>query len=436
MSRTTQPRIISTTLRLTIAAAAVILLAALTTSPAEAQTLTVLHAFTGGADGANPIGSGLTIDRTGNLYGGTSDGGLQGALCYQSGTCGTIFKLSRHGSAWILNTLYSFHGPDGATPDGPVAFGPDGALYGTTFYGGTGCFNGCGNVFRLQPPPTFCARVSCPWTQTVLHEFAGGTDGSQPAFGSPTFDPAGNLYGTTTGNGNETCGTIYELEHNANQWTFNLLWTFTGYADGCGSWSGVTLDSAGILNGTTNAGGANQDGTAFSLVPSGGTWSLIPLHQFENSTDGSQSFGNLSLNSAGDLLGSNRAYGPGTSGGVFELSPSDGGWNFSLLHSFSFNDQGGPQSPVLIDSAGNLYGTTVQGGRYGWGTVFKLTPSGSGYTYTDLYDFTGGANGGWPYGQIVMDASGNLFGTTEFGGMTGGDVCGAYGCGVVWELAP
>jgi uncharacterized repeat protein (TIGR03803 family) len=163
---------------------------------------------------------------------------------------------------------------------------------------------------------------------------------------------------------------------------------------------------------------------------------LIPLHQFENSTDGAQSFGNLSLNSSGNLLGSNRAYGPGTSGGVFELSPSDGGWNFSLLHSFSFNDQGGPQSSVLIDSAGNLYGTTVQGGRYGWGTVFKLTPSGSGYTYTDLYDFTGGANGGWPYDQIVMDASGNLFGTTEFGGETGGDVCGAYGCGVVWELTP
>jgi hypothetical protein len=92
-----QPRIISTTLRLTIVAAAVILLAAITTSPTEAQTLTVLHAFTGGADGANPIGSGLTIDRAGNLYGGTSDGGLQGALCYQSGTCGTIFKLSRHG---------------------------------------------------------------------------------------------------------------------------------------------------------------------------------------------------------------------------------------------------------------------------------------------------------------------------------------------------
>jgi len=403
--------------------------------PAPAQTFQVIHSFTGGADGANPGGSGLTIDRAGNLYGGTGDGGLQGSQCYDY-TCGTIFKVSRHGSDWIFSTIYSFHGPDGATPDAPLAFGPDGALYGTTFYGGIGCFGGCGNVFRLQPPPSFCAGVLCPWTQTVLYEFTGQSDGSEPAFGALSFDAAGNVYGTSTGNGSYSCGTVFELARNGNQWTFDLLWTFSGYLDGCSPWSGVIFDRAGNLYGTTTEAGADQSGTAFQLSPSGQGWALTPIHQFLNSSDGSGSFGNLIFDSSGDLFGTNREGGPGEAGGVFELSPYNGGWNFSVLHAFHYSDQDGPQAGVLMDSAGNLYGTTVQGGRYGWGTVFKLTPSDSGYTYTDLYDFTGGSDGGWPYGQIVMDASGNLYGTAEQGGLTGGDICGSYGCGTVWEITP
>jgi len=401
---------------------------------AQAQAFQVLHAFTGGADGANPGGTGLSMGPGGNLYGGTGFGGLQGSQCYESLSCGAIFKLSRRGSGWIFNTLYSFHGPDGATPDAPLVFGPDGALYGTTFYGGAGCFSGCGNVFRLQPPPNFCASESCPWTQTVFYQFTGGSDGSQPAFGALLFDGAGNLYGTSTGNGNGSCGTVYELAHNGNQWTFNLIWAFTGHLDGCSPWSGVISEGAGILIGTTTEGGSHQGGTVYGLYPIGQNWNLAPLHQFLPSSDGYGSFGNLILDSSNDLFGTNRAGGPGDAGGVFELSPSGAGWDFSVLHSFSGSN--GPQASVLIDSAGNLYGTSVEGGLYGWGMVFKMTPSGSGYTYTDLYDFTGGADGGWPYGQIVMDANGNLFGITELGGMTGGDLCGSYGCGVVWEVTP
>ncbi|MGA2371013.1 MAG: choice-of-anchor tandem repeat GloVer-containing protein [Candidatus Korobacteraceae bacterium] len=416
-----------------LAGTAGLLILLVTAIGAQAQTLTVLHAFTGGADGANPGGSGLSIDRAGNLYGGTDDGGLQGSQCYGGGTCGTIFKLSRRSSGWTFDTLYSFHGSDGATPDAPVVFGPDGALYGTTFYGGTGCFNGCGNVFRLQPGLTFCASAFCPWTQTVLYEFTGGSDGSQPAFGALSFDAAGNTYGTSTGNGNGTCGTVFELAHNGSQWTFNLLWTFTGYLDGCSSWSGVTFDQAGNLYGTTTEGGADEYGTAFELSPYGQGWSLTPLHQFANSSDGSGPFGNLIFGPSGGLLGTNREGGPGDAGGVFELVPSSGGWNFSVLH--SFDGENGPQAPLLMDSAGNLYGTSVDGGRYRWGFVFKMTSTGLGYTYTDLYDFTGGSDGGWPYGQIVMDANGNLYGTTEEGGIRN-HFCGSYGCGVVWELTP
>jgi uncharacterized repeat protein (TIGR03803 family) len=411
-----------------------IALAILTIAPmANGQTLTVLHAFTGGADGSTPGGSGVSIDRGGNLYGGTTFGGLQGSQCYASQTCGTIFKLSRRSSGWTFDTLYSFHGSDGATPDAPLVFGPDGALYGTTFYGGTGCLNGCGNVFRLQPSPTFCASVFCPWMQTVLYQFTGDNDGSEPAFGALSFDPAGNMYGTSTGNGNGTCGTVFELAPNGSQWTFNLVWTFTGYLDGCASWSGVTIDQGGNLYGTTLEGGANQFGTAFELMPSGQSWTMNPLHQFVFASDGSGSFGNLIFDQFGDLLGTNREGGPGDAGGVFELSPSSGGWNFGVLH--SFGGENGPQAPLLMDSAGNLYGTSVEGGQHGWGFVFKMTSTGSGYAFTDLYDFTGGSDGGYPYGQIVMDENGNLYGTTEDGGVRGG-VCSSYGCGVAWELTP
>jgi hypothetical protein len=401
---------------------------------AQAQTFHVLHAFTGGADGSTPVGAGVTIDGAGNVYGGAAFGGLQGSQCYESLTCGTIFKLRRHGSSWIFNLLYSFHGADGATPDAPLAIASDGTLYGTTFYGGTGCFNGCGNVFRLQPPPTACASFLCPWTQTVLYQFTGKADGSQPAFGPLSFDAAGNLYGTSTGNGTGTCGTVFELARNGDQWTFNLLWGFTGYLDGCSPWSGVIFDQANNLYGATTSGGANQAGTAFELVSYGRSWKLTPLHQFVRSSDGSRSFGNLTFDSAGDLFGTNEEGGPGDAGGVFELSPYSGGWNFSVLHSFS--GESGPQAALLMDSAGNLYGTSVEGGEYGWGNVFKMTPSGSGYTYTDLYDFTGGSDGGQPLGQMAMDTSGNLYGTAEFGGITGTDPCSTYGCGTVWEITP
>jgi len=405
---------------------------------AQAQTLTVLHAFTGGSDGASPGGTGVTIDRAGNLYGGAGFGGLSGPQCYSAGTCGTIFKLARRGSSWTFDLLYSFHGPDGATPNAPLVFGPDGALYGSTFFGAnSGCYNGCGNVFRLQPPPTFCPSVQCPWVQTVLHNFVGQTDGGQPAYGAMTFDASGNLYGTASSKGENDCGTIFELAPNGSQWTFNVLWTFTGHADGCESWSGVTFDQAGNLYGTTTEGGQlpTNNGTAFELSPYSQGWSLTPLYQFVIGSDGDDSLGNVVFDSSGNLFATNQYGGPGGEGGIFELSPRDGSWNLTLLHSY-YGERAGPQGPLLRDSAGNLYGTSLETGQYNWGSIFKLTPSGSGYTYTDLYDFTGGSDGGWPGAQIVMDTSGNLYGEAEIGGITGGDLCGNYGCGTVWELTP
>jgi len=405
---------------------------------AQAQTFQVLHTFTGGADGANPVGAGITMDKTGNLYGAAGYGGLTEPRCVFAGSCGTVFKMTRKGSGWIFNTLYEFMGGiDGDVPDAPVAFGPDGVLYGTTFNGGgNGCYqDGCGIVYTLKPPPTACKTALCPWTETVLYRFTGGSDGAQPAFGALTFDQAGNFYGTTSWGGKYSYyGNVYELTPYNGQWTQNVLYSFTGGNDGGASWSGVIFDASGNLYGTTTEGGYDSGGTAFELTPSGQGWALNVLHEFQPSTEGYSAFGNLIFDSSGNLWGTNRYGGAGEAGTVFELTPSNGSWDLTVLHSFTGSN--GPQAGLVMDQAGNFYGTAVTAGKYAAGSVFKLSPSGGGWTYTVLHDFTGGSDGAQPYGQIVLDSSGNLYGTTFEGGMTGGDICGSYGCGVVWEITP
>jgi len=191
----------------------------------HAQTYSVLHTFTGGMDGSSPY-AGLTKDAAGNFYGATYLGGHGN---------GVVFKLTRTGSGWVLTTLYAFQGgEDGSEADGGVTIGPDGALYGTTYSGGgNGCFGGgCGIVYRITPPATACRSVSCPWTETVLHRFGlADEDGALPVYGSPLFDRAGNLYGTTKGGGAFGEGTVYELTPSSGGWTENILWNFTGGND-------------------------------------------------------------------------------------------------------------------------------------------------------------------------------------------------------------
>lgn len=186
-------------------------------SVAQAQTFTVLHNFTGGLDGASPY-TGLTINRNGDLYGTTAYGGLLVNDCHITNGCGTIFKLARQGSGFIFHPLYQFQGfpsGDGASPQGRVIIGADGALYGTTPAGGDSgqdCGVGCGTVFKLTPPPNFCQSFSCTWKETILYHFTGGTNGAGP-LGELAFDGAGNLYGSTFGGGTggEFGGIVYEL---------------------------------------------------------------------------------------------------------------------------------------------------------------------------------------------------------------------------------
>ncbi len=398
-------------------------------APSQAQNFQVIHNFSGGMDGAVPY-AGLTADRAGNLYGTAARGGT-GRIC---GGCGTAFRLKPSGSSWIFEPLYEFQGGpnDGAGPDSRMVLAPNGVLYGTT--GGGGITNGscggfCGTAFQLTQPPSFCKTTNCPWNETVLWRFAGSPDTGVPSAGPLAIDPAGNLYGSSINGGSSDYGADYELSHSGNGWIETLI--YNRFYDG-GPMSGLTFDPAGNLYGSQF--GSGYAGSIYQLTPSGSGWQfhqVIDLDNLNNAGDGPE--GTLIADSAGNLYGTTVGGGTGGGGTVFELSA--GTWNFSLL--YSFTGDYGPRESLTMDSAGNLYGTTYTEGAYNAGSVFKLTPSADGWTYTDLYDFTGGADGWAPISNVVIDAHGNLYGTTTAGGT--GTNCyqgSSYGCGVVWEITP
>lgn len=429
---------------MSIAVSAIAVLMTVAATEAEAQTFQVLHTFTDGADGANPQ-VGLTMDRAGNLYGTAEYGGTGQCIGgFSTPGCGTVFKLSRKGSGWTFAPLYSFQGwnaVDGAYPQSRVSIAADGSLYGTTSFGGhidqCNSVEGCGTVFRLQPPKTFCKSVQCPWTETQLHIFTGAPDGYEPT-GDLTFDSAGNLYGTTYrgGSGSYGDGTVYEIALAGGGWNESILYNFPIYEVGGGPYSGVIFDASGNLDGTATSAGANDFGTVFQLTPSSSGWTGSALYTFSENSDGYEINAGLILDSAGNLYGATANGYPNGQAIVFQLTQSGSGWNYIPLHGFANEYGAGPEGKLLMDSAGNLYGTEM-GGFYGtniYGSVFKLTPSGGGWLYTDLYDFTGGSDGAAPYDGLIMDANGNLYGTTYRGGNSGCEY--NAGCGVVFEITP
>jgi uncharacterized repeat protein (TIGR03803 family) len=388
-------------------------------SAAKAQTFTVIHTFQG-PDGANPKAR-LTLDRGGHLYGTTELGGVN--------NLGTVFKMTSTASGWTLTKIWEFTGYDGGYPLAPVLFGSDGALYGS---GSSGGLNRGGVVFKLQPPVTFCRAISCPWTETVLANFYGyyGIGPSGPL----TFDASGNIYGTTQLGGDFNpvgcrefgCGIVYELIKSQN-WAINNLYSFLEDGDGANPYGGVILDQAGDLYGTV------PGDNIFELTPSGGSWTFNVIATL-GGNDGDEPYAGLIWDSAGNLYGAAADGGSGDGGTVFQLSPSGGGWNANLLASLSGSGglYAGPMDGLLMDSAGNLYDTAEFDGAFGCGSVFKLTPSGGGYTFTSLHDFTCGSDGANPYGTLTMDASGNLYGTAAYGA----DMGCSLGCGVVFKITP
>src|SRR5271157_1676225 len=414
-------------------AALIIVLAFAALPSAQAQTLTVLHNFGNQpGDGAKPT-TGLTMDAAGDLYGTTESGGLG---------YGTVFQLKRGGSGYVFRPLYSFEGGnDGASPETGVTIGPNGSLYGTTVQGGGS--DNVGTVFNLQPPATSCKSALCPWRETVILRFNEG-NGDDP-YGQPIFDQAGNLYGTTLYGGQRNNGEVYELTPSNGGWTENIIYSLGTSGSGYQPVGGVIFDQDGNLYGTTrfSAGGY---GVVYQLVPSGGTWEENTVYGFQGGADQGTPETGLIMDNAGNLYGTTPwfIYGNDANGTVYELSPSGGGWTYTLLYSFPSGYEGaGAVSALAMDKSGNLYGETsyegIVGGPcpYGCGAVFKLTPSSSGWIYTDLYNFTGGSDGAEPYGGVVLDNQGNLYGTTWIGGTGTNCYDGSLaGCGVVWKLAP
>jgi uncharacterized repeat protein (TIGR03803 family) len=409
-----------------------------------AQTYTVLHNFTGGGDGANPE-AGLTISGS-SLYGTAAAGGNPACDTYGAIGCGVVFRLQQRNSAWVFAPLFSFDaaGNSGNIPTAPLTFGPDGKFYGTTRYGGVDgqCFmqGTCGTVFSLQPPSSVCSSVSCPWILHTVYEFPGAQSGMGiPSAGPVIFDPTGNLYGTYQDDGRPTCyldgpcGGVYRLTHSGGNWIPSVIEQFGGQPFiGAHPAGGVIMDSAQNLYGAVT-----WPGTFYELTNGNGSWTPSILYQL-SLNDTPAPMGGLLLDGQGNLYGTTSTAGSAGGGTVIELTRSGNSWAYTTLYSFPGNGQlyVGPQAALTMDSAGNLYGTTYADGAYGYGSVFKLSPSNGSWTYTSLHDFTGGSDGGYPYSTVQFDSSGNMYGSASIGGTSVGNCYQGLGCGVIWEITP
>ena len=299
-------------------------------------------------------------------------------------------------------------------------------------------------MYRLQPPARVLGNATGTWNETVIHTFGAYNDGEGvlPWWGALIFDSAGNIYGTASSGGTGPCGsggcgTVYELSPSNGAWTYSVLYRFTCGTDGATPFSGVTMDAEGRLYGTADGDLRCPGGTAYQLVPTGSGWTENTMHQFQNLEDGGEPVGGLVVDAAGNAYGVTGNGGTSGCGGlVYELSPRGVGWTFLSIYCLVGPVAGGSESAMTMDAAGNLYGTTTSDGANRMGSVFKMTRNNDGsWTYTDLYDFTGGADGSGPVGTMALDADGNLYGTSAGGG-TGGSCEFGDGCGVAWKITP
>ena len=378
----------------------------------------VLYSFKGGDDGANPSAA-LIADRSGNLYGTTTDGG--GGAC----DCGVVFELSppaRQGGDWTETILYRFQGPEAATPEAGLIFDEAGNLYGTTVHGGA---SNDGTVFKLAPP----SAPGGSWTETTLYEFRGEDDGEYP-LASLVFDNSGNLYGTTLfGGGRAQVGIVFQVSPPTvpgGSWTETVLHRFGHGNDGVDPEGALLIDQQGALYGTT------RDGVVFKLSPPSpghDQWTGRALYEFSGFADGNQP--SYILAAQGAVYGGATLGGNANHGTIFQLIPQAGEWKENTLYNFQGGSDGGlPVGQLLRDRSGNLYGTTYAGQQPDNGTVFRLSPpkSGGAWTKTTLHEFGGKGDGATPNGGLVKGKGGALYGTTYNGG--------AFGLGAVFAVMP
>jgi uncharacterized repeat protein (TIGR03803 family) len=374
-----------------------------------------------GGTDGEPLFGALALDQSGNLYG-TAAGGPHNYWC--DGTCGRVYKLTPHADGkWTESVLHDFQysKSDGHWPMSGVIRGEAGILYGTTQGGGT---HNAGTVYQLKPSTR-------GWTETVLYNFYDGVPD-----GSLLRDRAGKFYGLA--------GYPYELWHGTDgQWHERALYRFQcGGSDGCGPVGTLISDGKGNLYGATKFGGNYPPmcsgsagcGTVFELArEANGKWKEHILHRFAQfKDDGQLPFAGLVMDSQGNLYGTTYEGGAHQTGTLFELRRGQNGqWRETILFDFSKNDDGGgPLAAMTLAAAGNLYGTTVYGGTQACscGVVFKLAlASGGKWIYSVLHSFSG-SDGESPQAGLTLDGKGNLYGTTPSGG--------TYFYGVVFEITP
>lgn len=393
---------------------------AVTLSPSvgawSANKYKVLHAFGKGNDGGG-LWTSVTLDKKGSLYGATSGGG--------SYSYGTIFRLTPHAdSSWTETILHSFKNgdPNGSEPNGGLVHDLAGNWYGTT--NRDGAHHG-GTALELRHGPR-------GWKVSVIYAFGEqNNDGGSPTAGL-VMDDAGNLFGTTPNGNGSNGGTIFQLSPGSGGWHETVIYQFCHSnpkcVDGAAPQAGVILDSAGNLYGTTEGGGAYGLGTVYEVKHTSSGWKEQVMHSFDNNgKDGvTPGWGALVIDAKGSLYGTT-ATGGCCGGVIFKLTPqTDGRWKETILYDFKGGASGFEAGAgVVMDKAGNLYGTTIAGGSgCGCGVVYKLSPGANDkWTYTVLHTFTG-SDGAQPDANLILDSKGNLYGTTANGG------------GVVFELTP
>jgi uncharacterized repeat protein (TIGR03803 family) len=417
---------------LTLLAGALAVMVPISPGHAGTPAESVIHIFDNTARGVRPA-AGMIMDAAGDLFGMLYTG--------ETGVNGGVFELTpkADGRGWTERTLHRF-GPDrgGKYPTSTVlTMGASGNLYGTTPQGGT---NDAGVAFELIKPAGDGA-----WQEKVLYHFNGGRNGGTPYCGM-VFGPGGNLYGTTGFGGAAGAGTVFMLSPDATKatgWAETVLYSFTNGADGGYPYSLPVFDAAGNLYGTAENGGTTANGVVFELSPpsAGGAWTETVLHSFGTGSDGATPRIALILDQAGNLYGTTNAGGAYNAGVVYELSPpatGESAWTEVTLHDFDFNPQGGVDggdpslSTLVFDKQGALYGTARVGGTGKNGIAFQLTPpAGGGAPWQEtILHSFAGAPDGAQPEAGVVMGADGTLYGTTFGGGN------AAGYGTVYKLEP
>ena len=398
-----------------VAIFAVVLALALT---AGASTEKVVWDFKGGSDGSGPWSNYFISDAKGNLYAATAAGGTYGA--------GTVFMLTPAGKETILYEFKGQSNGDGTGPHGHLTFDAKGNIYGTTQGGGT---NGTGTVYKLSP------KTGGGWTEKVIYTFsAAGADGTGPSAGM-TIAADGTMYSTTPDGGAFGAGTVFSLKKTSTGWKQTVIQNLNGSSNGGYPYEGLMMDAAGNLYGAAPTGGASGQGVIYRLSRTKKGWADKVLHSFTNANgDGSGLYWiDLISDTSGNIYGATSFGGTNGTGMVWELvfSATKKSYSERILYEFGASGSGDGNNPyggLAMDSAGNLYGTTLYGGTSNIGTSYKLTKDGTTWKETILHTFAGANDGAQSTGNPYIDAKGRVWGMTETGGTSD--------LGVVYRITP